>query len=52
MSILQDMGAWLLLVLAVITAGRIFFRQLNHAEVDPKCQDCPIPDLKQGSRDR
>jgi len=31
--------------IALVYVVHIFVRQLNKPEVDPKCDDCPVPDL-------
>ncbi len=38
---------------AVVYVIHIIVRQLNKPEVDPKCDDCPVPDMmeKNGKSD-
>ncbi len=32
-------------LVAVVYVMHIFLRQFNKPEVDPKCDNCPVPDL-------
>lgn len=41
----QEMIAWALLIVAIIMAGKKFLGQFGHVEVDPKCEECPVPGL-------
>ena len=41
----QTILAWTLGVAAFIYVIRNFMHQLKSQEIDPKCEDCPAPDL-------
>jgi hypothetical protein len=45
----QEFLTYLAGVVALIYVIRVFLRQFSHMERDPKCEDCPIPELLQKS---
>ncbi|MDP6340281.1 MAG: hypothetical protein QF842_08190 [Candidatus Marinimicrobia bacterium] len=42
---LQTIIAYGIGFVAVVYVVHIIIRQLNKSEVDPKCDDCPVPDI-------
>jgi len=42
----QNLVALILLGGSIIFSIKMFVRQLSQVEKDPKCEGCPIPELK------
>jgi uncharacterized membrane protein YuzA (DUF378 family) len=43
---MQTVIAILIGIAAFIYVLRIFIKQFSQSEKDPKCENCPVPDLK------
>lgn len=46
---MQTVVAILIGIVALIYVIKIFTKQFSHIETNPKCENCPIPDLIKSS---